>query len=279
MVVYGHHTSLERMLPLAEALNNFGPVYMPDLPGFGGMNSLYRIGESADFDTMADYLAAVIKLYYKNRRFTLVGFSVGFEIATRLLQKYPDIAERVDLVVSVSGFLRPSDFKIPAGYYRFLKLSSWIFSRKYPAKFFRITALNRPLLTLVYQRTKHAKHKLEGVLGEDFKLMRRFEVKLWQINDVRTYMKIAREMFTKDLTNQKVDRPAAIVSFGDGDQYFDPAASEASIRRVYEKAQLYRADLDRHMPSVLSSKEEALRMLPKDLQRRLSRPPYRPKRR
>ncbi len=39
VIVYGHHASLERNLGLAQYLRRFGQVIMPDLPGFGGMDS------------------------------------------------------------------------------------------------------------------------------------------------------------------------------------------------------------------------------------------------
>ena len=95
LLVYGHHSSLERMYSLAEVLNDYGAVTLPDLPGFGGMNSFYKLGEKPDMDTMADYLASVVKLRYKSRRITIVGVSYGFTVVTRMLQLYPDIAKKV----------------------------------------------------------------------------------------------------------------------------------------------------------------------------------------
>ena len=62
MLVYGHHSSLERMYGLAEVLNDYGSVTLPDLPGFGGMDSFYKIHEKPDMDTMADYLATFVKM-------------------------------------------------------------------------------------------------------------------------------------------------------------------------------------------------------------------------
>src|ERR1700734_583988 len=68
LFVYDRHSSLERWWPLARELNRYGGVTMPDLPGFGGMHSLYRIGEKPSLDALADYLAAFMKLRYKRRR-------------------------------------------------------------------------------------------------------------------------------------------------------------------------------------------------------------------
>src|SRR5581483_6795608 len=44
LLLYGHHSSLERWWGIAQVLNRYGAVTMPDLPGFGGMDSLYKIG-------------------------------------------------------------------------------------------------------------------------------------------------------------------------------------------------------------------------------------------
>src|SRR3712207_1180020 len=60
LFVYGHHSSLERWWGLIQALNRYGAVTMPDLPGFGGMDSFYKIGKKPTIDNLADYVAAFI---------------------------------------------------------------------------------------------------------------------------------------------------------------------------------------------------------------------------
>ena len=133
MLVYGHHSSIERYYGFAEDLSQYGSVTMPDLPGFGGMDSLYKIGEEATIDTLADYLAAVIKLKYKKERFSLAGFSIGFAIVTRMLQKYPDIAKQVELLISVAGFTHNEDFKFSSGTHAFYKYAANFFAGKWRA--------------------------------------------------------------------------------------------------------------------------------------------------
>src|SRR5438128_12108327 len=80
LFVYGHHSSLERWWGVVQDLNQYGSVTMPDLPGFGGMQSLYKIGEEPTIDNLADYLAAFIKLRYKNKKITIAGLSFGFVV-------------------------------------------------------------------------------------------------------------------------------------------------------------------------------------------------------
>ena len=62
LLIYGHHASLERMFGIVEDIAQYGNVTVPDLPGFGGMDSFYKIGEKPTLDNLADYLATFIKL-------------------------------------------------------------------------------------------------------------------------------------------------------------------------------------------------------------------------
>src|SRR4051812_40524605 len=75
LFVYGHHSSLERWWGLMQDLNQYGAVTMPDLPGFGGMEDLYKIGKKPDVDTLADYLATFIRMRYKRKKVTIAGLS------------------------------------------------------------------------------------------------------------------------------------------------------------------------------------------------------------
>ena len=48
LLIYGHHAMLERWWGLVENLNLYGTVTMPDMPGFGGMDSFSKIGQKID---------------------------------------------------------------------------------------------------------------------------------------------------------------------------------------------------------------------------------------
>jgi pimeloyl-ACP methyl ester carboxylesterase len=116
LVVYGHHASLERWWSLVENLTPFGNVTMPDMPGFGGMESFYKIKTKPTLDAYADYLAAFIKLRYKNKRLTIFAISYGFLVVTRMLQCYPELAKKIDLLISVVGFMHKDDLTfLPPG--------------------------------------------------------------------------------------------------------------------------------------------------------------------
>lgn len=263
LLVYGHHSSLERIYGIAEALADYGSVTVPDLPGFGGMDSLYKIGIEANFDTLADYLAAFIKTKYQNKRFTIAAFSIGFAITTRMLQKYPEIAEQVDFLVSVAGFTKKDDFRLSKGIQFFYRSLSGSMSGPVLSKIFRYVALNSLILKTFYRFMPNARHKFAGVNKELFKRYINFEVELWHNNDARTYLATAHAMFTADLTKDKVNLTVHHISIGDSDQYFNNDTVRKHLELVYKKCVVDQANLDSHMPSVIASKDEVIDLFPK----------------
>lgn len=271
LLIYGHHSSLERIYGIAEVMADYGTVTVPDLPGFGGMDSLYKIDLNADFDSLADYLASYIKTKYGKKRFTLAAFSIGFAITSRMLQKYPEIASQVDLLISVAGFTKKDDFKLSKKIQFVYRTLSKTFSGKYSSKIFRFTALNGRVLKTFYRYTPNARHKFAGVDKQTFKNYINFETELWHNNDVRTYMKTSYAMLTADLTNVKVNLPVHHISIGDSDQYFNNQKVEENMNLIFNSCDIDSANLDSHMPSVIASKEDAAGLIPPKTRRLLSK--------
>ena len=61
VMVGGQHVAHERLYALAQVLSDYGEVYVPDMPGFGGMTSFFKIGKKATYDDYADYLYSFLK--------------------------------------------------------------------------------------------------------------------------------------------------------------------------------------------------------------------------
>jgi len=270
LVIYGQHTSLERMYGFADALKEYGTVTMPDLPGFGGMDSLYKIHEKPDFDTLADYLASFIKLRYRNKNITIAGFSIGFLIVTRMLQRYPELSNRVEMVISFAGFAHYEDFKFTERRRRLYLAGSRLFEHRLPAFLFRNILLNPTFLRLFYKKTHNAREKFDGLDKSQTKAMTDFEVHLWRYNDVRTYMKTTREMFTVDNTKQKVPHKLWYVTIPD-DKYFDGKRAEKHLKMVFERIVTVTAKQKRHMPIILADKTSAQAYFPPKLRAALRR--------
>lgn len=269
LIIPGMHTSLERMFGLAEYLNQFGGVTVPDLPGFGGMEPLYKIGEKVTLDSLADYLAAFIKLRYRNRRLTILGISLGFSIATRMLQKYPEIAKKVDLLISFVGFVNKEDFRWKKRNIALMKNGARVFTHRLPASFGQRMALRAPFIRTAYGLVESKHPKFKNLAGQQDRENRiNFEITLWQINDIRTYMACTVEMFNMDLCNSHVDLPVYHVAVKD-DHYFDNVVVEQHMRTIYNDFNLILTKLPVHAPTVVATKKDMEAFVPPKIRQML----------
>ena len=275
MYVYGHHASLERNYGVAEYLNKYGGVTVPDLPGFGGMEPFYKIGETPSLDNMADYLASFIKLRYRNQKFTLTGLSLGFMIITRMLEKYPEIAKKVDILVSFAGFVHKSDFKYKKSTYYAFRAGTWFFSRRLPAAFLKYVVLRKIFIKIAYAYLEplfvdKSNTKIRTATDEERKRRIDFEIGLWKSNDPRTYMSMGHTMLTLDLLGTPVDHSVYHVAI-DSDRYFDNIRVEQHMRSIFKEFNLVNAKLPSHAPSIIATAEEAAPFVPPPLRRLLNK--------
>ncbi len=277
LLIYGHHSSLERIGGVAEFLSAYGNVTVPDLPGFGGMDSFYKIGEKASLDNMADYLASFIKLKYKNKQVTIVGLSLGFMIVTKTLQKYPDIAKRVNLLISVVGLVNKEDFVFSKRTYLMLRWGSSLFSHRLTAAFVKYFILRKTLIRIGYALAegvfiKDEHSKVRNIDKEERKHRINFEIGLWQSNDVRTYMNMGLTMFTLNLAGKHVDLPVYHVLL-DGDRYFDSTNVEVHMRQIYKDYKPIKVEAPNHAPSVVAEASEIAHYIPPALRKLLNKDP------
>ena len=266
LLVYGHHASIERMSGLAQELNRYGAISMPDLPGFGGMQSLYKLGEKPTIDALADYLAAYVKMRYKNRRFTAVGMSFGLVVITRMLQRCPDIAKKVDDVVSLVGFVHHEDFKMKPSTKRLLSASGQLLSFRVPAILSRYVLLNRPMIYLGYLLVGDRNVKMYDASRAERLQRIAFEVDLWQANDVRTYGFTGRQMLKANLCdyNGTLELPLTHVMVED-DRYFDNRIVSEHLSIIYKDVSIIKTSMKGHAPTVISSTEQVSPLIPKQL--------------
>lgn len=269
LLLYGHHASLERIQGIAEALADYGTVTVPDFPGFGGMESFSRIGEQNTIDAFADYLAAFVKMRYKNRRFTIAGMSFGFIVATRMLQKYPELAKKVDLMVSIVGFTHKDDFKLKKSTLRIWKITLRALAFPPCRWFFKFVILNPIILRLFYAKMPVSKNKFIGLSKEEFKRNINFEIYLWQCNDVKTWLDTAWEMLHVDVTHKKIPLPVHHVSVS-GDHYFNGAVVEQHMRIIFEDFIEYRTNMSSHAPSLIADEKTIDSLFPRKLRAQLA---------
>lgn len=271
LLLYGHHSSLERWWGIAQVLNRYGSVTMPDLPGFGGMDSMYTIGQKPSVDALADYLAAFVRLRYRRKRVTIVGMSFGFVIATRMLQRFPELRKKVDLMVSVVGFAHKDDFTFkPVRYWTYWSVAT-LFRSRLMAGVFRGVCLRPFVLRIVYNHTGHA--KFIGLSPEVAKRMTEVEIWLWHHNDVRTWMYTTLQMLKLDNCKVKVDMPVWHVGTKE-DHFFDNNVIEQHMRIIFSDYFGMSLNLPSHShaPTIIADVKDAAPFIPQRLRRRLARP-------
>lgn len=272
LVVYGHHAKLERWWGLIQNFASFGTVTMPDLPGFGGMDSFYKIGQKPTIDNLADYLASFIKLRYKRRRIIIVGISFGFVVATRMLQRYPELAKKVDVAISCVGFAHSDDFTFTKRRMLLYRLAVSMLLLPGLPSIFKVVGLNSYTLRYAYTKTHNARHKFEAAAADGldmFNAVLDTEIELWRINDLKTHMYTTKEFLHLDNCLKQVKVPVWHVATK-GDYYFDSYRVEQHLKVIFSDYRGTELDLQTHAPSVVATKKEAAAFIPPKLRRWLS---------
>ena len=266
LVIYGHHSSLERMYSTAEAINQFGSIIMPDLPGFGGMPSLADIGKRPSIDNLADYLADFVRQRFaNNKQFVIFGMSFGFVVATRMLQRHPDLQKQVRFVISFVGFTHFKDFKVKARTYNLLKFTaSTLSKRRLPARIIANTIVQRPFIATAYNLRAKTHPKMKGFSYDERKSLIDFEVVLWQSNELYTYFATGHEMLTLDLTHTPVAVPVHHIAV-EADQYFDNKVVKRHMEQIYAEYHLHEAEMENHAPTIIETAAAAKKIIPKTI--------------
>jgi len=266
LMLYGHHASIERMMGLAEDLNKYAAICLPDLPGLGGMDSFYKIGKKPTLDNMADYLAAFVKMRYKHRRVTIIAMSFGFVIATRMLQRHPDLVKKVDLVVSIVGFAHKDDFKFKRKNWIFMNIMTRFLSNRVPAWIMQNVFLRGPIIRRSYRLVESTHDKLKDADEAEKNRRIEFEVGLWKCNDIRTYMDNAVTMFKLDLCTSQIDLPVIHVT-AEPDRYFNNQLVEQHLLIIYKSVDVALSKMNGHAPSVVATAKEAAPFIPARVRR------------
>ena len=269
LFVYGHHASLERHFGVAEMLSRYGTVTVPDLPGFGGMQSFYKLGEKPTIDNLADYLASFVKLQYKRKKVTIVGMSLGFAIVTRMLQRFPELVPKVELLISFVGFVHKDDFHFSRRNYLLLRYTASYFSRRLPAWVGQHLALRPTFIRATYLLIAERNSKLKD--ADDAERRRRidFEIGLWQGNDLRTYMDTGVSMLTLDLCHAQVALPVYHIVVSE-DRYFNNDVVEQHLGVIYKEVNIVRSAMPNHGPTVISDAKAAGVFMPRRIRQLLA---------
>lgn len=266
LLLYGHHAMLERWWGLVQNLQDFGTVTMPDLPGFGGMDSFSKIGKTPNVDAYADYLAAFIKLRYKGKKITIVAISFGFLVATRMLQKYPELVKKVDLLVSMVGFMHKDDFVYSVPKRNFFRRATRLFATRPAAFIIGNCFMNGFVIKNIAAQLPNSKRRMIEVGKDQYEANMDFDVKIWKENDVRTHWLTTSEFLNIDNCQAKIDLPIYHVA-SEADHYFHNDIVKQHMLVVFTAYYNYVAVSKAHTPPVLADKSEMAVMIPTGLRR------------
>ncbi len=271
LFIYGHHSTLERWWGLIQFLSNYGRVTAPDLPGFGGMDSFYTINKKPTIDNFADYLATFITLKFKNKKIVIVGLSFGFVVVTRMLQRHPNLSSKVILLVSIVGFSHKDDFSFSKTRQIAYLTTSKVFSGYLTSMFFRYVILSKPLLRSFYAKTHNAKHKFKSVKNiDDFNRIINFEIELWRVNDLRTWMYTTNEFLRLDNCRSRVNLVVWHVGVKN-DNYLNINLVEQHMKVIFEDYKFSLSNLDNHAPSIIADEKMASPLIPLSLKKQLNK--------
>jgi len=206
---------------------------------------------------------------YKNRRLSIAGLSFGFVVVTRMLQRYPDLAKKVDMLVSVVGFAHKDDFTFTKSRYTMYSFATRFFSMRLPATFFRHVLLQPVLLRMAYHHSYNAKHKFKSLEGDQFKEVMDFEVHLWHANEVRTHMYTSYCFLNLDNCTKQVDLPLWHISVKN-DRYFDNNVVEQHMRVIFNDFYEAPSRMNSHAPSIIADMKTAAPLFPAKLRKVLS---------
>jgi pimeloyl-ACP methyl ester carboxylesterase len=270
LVIYGHHATLERWYGLAQNFNDFGAITMPDLPGFGGMDSFYEISKKPTLDNYADYLASFVKFRYKKRRVTLVGISFGFLIITRMLQRYPKLVGQVDLLVSIVGFMHFDDFLFKPHSRKLMHHSANIISRGPIPPIIQYGILSKAFLRWSAAHLSRSKARFASASPEEFADSIDYDFHLWRTNDMRTHWATTSEFLVVDNCGSRVALPVWHVA-SSNDTYFSNYNVEQHMRTVFTDYVKVEMKSKAHTPSILGTKKDMSVMVPPGLRNELSK--------
>jgi pimeloyl-ACP methyl ester carboxylesterase len=269
LLVYGHHAVLERWWSLVQNLTPYGNVTMPDMPGFGGMESFYKVNTRPNIDAFADYLATFIKLRYKRKRITIYAISYGFVVVTRMLQRYPELNKKVDVLISFAGFMHHDDVLYKSKKMKLYGVVARLLATRPVAIIIRYCGLNKYVLRILYKTFPNSRRRMVEITPEQFTTTIDFEQVLWQANDVRTHWLTTSEFIKLDNLKKGISLPVIHV-ISEKDHYLNNIKVEQHMRQIFSEYRQFIARTKAHVPSVIADKATMRVMVPPGLKRILN---------
>jgi hypothetical protein len=196
--------------------------------------------------------------------------SFGFVVVTRMLQRFPDLTKKVDVLISLVGFAHKDDFIFSKARYWFYLIGTTILSIPILPTIFRMTALRPMVLRIFYGKTHNAKRKFADLTPEQSKQMMDVEVWLWRNNDVRTAAYTSAQFLKLDNCKVKIDLPVWHVGVKE-DHFFSNNVVEQHMRIIFNNFHGMTVNMTKHAPTVIADAKDAAPFIPAKLRRIMSK--------
>lgn len=237
LIVYGQRNSLEQLQNFAKKLNKHSGVTIADLPGFGGMQSFTKIGEKPSIDNFAAYLASFIKLRYKNRKVTIIGLAYGFAVITRALQRYPELSNKIELLISLGGFVHNEDLVISKPTRVAVRISTGVMSLRLPAWLAYNLALRPSAIRLASIVAQGTNPDSANASSEEIQQGVNNTVRKWRGQDFQTYSYTSKEILKLNLCSQQVNIELDHVN--SIKHHYNNSVLEQHLNVIYKKVRLH----------------------------------------
>lgn len=265
LLIYDLQSNIEKWWGLAVVLKKYGNVTLVDLPGFGGMDSFYTIGLKPTINNMADYVASFIKLKFKRKRLSVVGVGFGSVVLTRMMQRNPDIDNKINLAIYINGYAHSDDFAMKKFNRQIMRAYSSIGSLRLFGQILSMTMHNGMVLSALYPLSKFKTSRN----GPSREFIRRFKIDLIMATDFRTSMFLNRELLKLDNCRSRIKRTVYHITTSNSGLNVSPKLVEQHFRVIYDKYYQLPAKVGRKMPLVLNDEKVAIRYLPAKVRRLL----------
>ena len=225
LMIHGWGVNSEIWVSLVDELKLFASVYLIDLPGMGGSSSISPYA--------LDNIAKEIKANVPIKKFNILGWSLGGQVAMSLAIRMPEFVEKLILMSTTPCFVEKKDWSYGVNKQFFLN--------------FELEAkqnLNNTLLKFFLIQTRD--------INDSKNVMRFLKNTFIEIrDDNKSSMQSALNVLKEtDLRNevQKIDKPTLIIA-GDKDRLTSSKASIWLYEKI-ERASLKEIKGANHMPFI-----------------------------
>ncbi len=267
LLIYDLNSNLEKWWGLAVALSKYSNVTIVDLPGLGGMDSLYKIGRKPSIDNLANYLGTFIKLRYKRKKLIIMAIGVGVPIVTRLLQIDKSFQNKITNLISLNGYAHHDDFNLSSDQKFVQRMLYGVLSLRFISFVFCKICFNKTVLS--YRINEQSVRKIKSNLDDQF--VKNFMIDLMHENDTRTRFYLKKKILLLDNCNIRLNTPFYHVSNGFKQNNLIQNHLEQHFKIIFRNYNYLPVKDLRTVPFIVNDPKIAIKLIPPKLRRIIKR--------